>query len=123
MPDARRERSTGTADLEEAELLEVLGEQYSATILAATDRPRSARELSDMLDVPIATCYRRIEDLVDVGLLVEDGQRLSDQGRRTSVYRRSVDEVTVLFEEGEPTVSVDPASTGRVRRERDAVGR
>ncbi|MEF8830887.1 MAG: helix-turn-helix domain-containing protein [Halobacteriales archaeon] len=123
MLDETGERDPDTSDVEEAELLEVLGEQYSAAILAATDSPLSARELSDMLDVPIATCYRRIEDLVDVGLLVEDGQRLSDHGRRTSVYRRSVDEVTVLFEKGEPTVSVAPASDGRVRRKRDAVGR
>jgi hypothetical protein len=91
----------------DGDLLEVLGEQYSAAILSATDEPRSARELSDLLDVPIATCYRRIEDLVAVDLLAERGRELSDRGRRTSVYRRTVEELSVSFDEGAVDVSVE----------------
>lgn len=83
----------------------VLGDDYVTDILAATDDPKSARELSDQVDIPIATCYRRVEDLVDAGLLTEVGRELSDRGRRTSVYRRTVDDVTVSFENGEVTVS------------------
>lgn len=84
----------------------VLGDDYSTEILAATDDPKSARELSNQLDVPIATCYRRVEDLVAAGLLTEVERELSDRGRRTSVYRRTVDDLTVSFENGEVTVSV-----------------
>lgn len=83
----------------------MLGDEYSTEILAATDDPKSARELSNQLEVPIATCYRRIEDLVEAGLLTEVGRELSDRGRRTSVYRRTVDDLTVSFENGEVTLS------------------
>ena len=82
-------------DCEADEVLRALGAQYSAAILAAAGSPVSAQELSDRMDVPIATCYRRIEDLVDAGLLRREGRELSDQGRRTNVYRRTVDEVRV----------------------------
>lgn len=91
-----------------------LGETYSLEILRATHEPRSARELSDSLDVPIATCYRRIEALVEAGLLVEEGRELSDRGRRSSVYRRAVDEVTFTFDEDDVDVSTDDRSGRRV---------
>ncbi len=91
--------------MDEEDLLAVLGEKYSLAVLRATDTPRSARELSDHLDVPIATCYRRIEALVEVGLLEEEGRELSDRGRRSSVYRRTVDEVVVSFDGEEVDLS------------------
>ena len=91
------------------ELLAVLGEKYSLDVLRAAAEPRSARELSDHLDVPIATCYRRIEALVEVGLLEEEGRELSDRGRRSSVYRRTVDEIAVTFDDEE----VDLSTSGR----------
>lgn len=86
--------------------LAALGERYSADILAATERPASAKELSDALDIPIATCYRRIERLVEVGLLVEEGREFSNRGRRTSVYQRTLDGVRVDFSGEEPTIAV-----------------
>lgn len=91
-------------DLEE-DLPAVLGDDYTTEILVATDDPKSARELSDQLDIPIATCYRRVEDLEAAGLLREVGRELSDRGRRTSVYRRTVDDLTVSFDNGELEVT------------------
>lgn len=84
----------GTSD---AELVRTLGSKYSAEILGATHEPRSAQTLSDRLDVPIATCYRRIEELTDAGLLSLEDSVLSEERRRVDVYRREVDEVTVSF--------------------------
>ncbi|ELY34960.1 hypothetical protein C497_14512 [Halalkalicoccus jeotgali B3] len=45
------------------DVLLALGNEYNAEILGATDEPRSAQALSDELDIPIATCYRRLEQL------------------------------------------------------------
>lgn len=83
-----------------------LGREYSVDILEAADTPMSARELSDELDVPIATCYRRIETLVEAGLLEEVGRELSDRGRRTSVYRRCVEEIRIGFDDADADVEV-----------------
>lgn len=88
-------------------VLGALGGKYAVRILDATDRPKSAQELSEALDVPIATCYRRIEDLEAAGLLTCEGRKTSDRGRQTKVYERTVDGVSLtldgLYLDVEPT--------------------
>lgn len=89
------------------EALRALGNEYNAEILGATDEPRSAQALSDELDIPIATCYRRIEELQEADLLEHHGRVLSDDRRRVSVYRRAVDRVVVNFGRGGCEVTVE----------------
>ncbi|MFC6722613.1 helix-turn-helix domain-containing protein [Halobacteriaceae archaeon SHR40] len=81
------------------DLLQTLGNKYSAEILDATDEPRSAQELSDELEIPIATCYRRIDELTENNLLELHDNILSDDRRRIKVYRRNVDSVRIDFGE------------------------
>ena len=88
------------------EILQTLGNKYSAEILDATDEPASAQELSDELDIPIATCYRRIDELTEHDLLELHDNVLSDDRRRIKVYRRNVEEVRVDFND-ELTVFVE----------------
>ncbi|WP_232688503.1 ArsR/SmtB family transcription factor [Halobacterium zhouii] len=83
--------------MDPVEVLRVLGNKYNAEILQATHSPKSAQELSEELDIPIATSYRRIEELNDHDLLKMEGKELSDEGRRTKVYRRQIDELTIEF--------------------------
>ncbi|MFW5950218.1 MAG: winged helix-turn-helix domain-containing protein [archaeon] len=80
------------------ELLRTLGNKYSAEILDATEEPKSAQDLSDQLDIPIATCYRRIDELTNHDLLELHDNVLSDDRRRIKVYRRNVDAIEVSFE-------------------------
>lgn len=83
--------------MDPASVLRVLGNKYNAEILRATHTPKSAQELSEELDIPIATSYRRIEELRDHDLLALEGQEFSDEGRRTKVYRRKIDEIAIGF--------------------------
>lgn len=87
-------------------VLRVLGNKYNAEILRATHTPKSAQELSDELDMPIATSYRRIEELRDIDLLELEGKELSEEGRRTKVYRRQIDEIDVEFGNGDIEISI-----------------
>ncbi len=82
------------------DLIHVLGNKYNADILSAASEPMSAQELSDELDVPIATCYRRINELTESDLLELHDRPLSDEHRRIKVYRRNVEAVHVTFEDG-----------------------
>ena len=93
-----------------AELLQTLGNKYSAEILDATDEPRSAQELSDELEIPIATCYRRIDELTEHDLLELHDNILSDDRRRIKVYRRNVDAIRVEFEDEQLSVDVEERS-------------
>ncbi len=90
---------------EPSTLLAALGNKYSAEILCAAGTPKSAQALSDDIEIPIATCYRRIEELVDSGLLTCEGRQLSEEGRRTNIYRRTVDQIEIDFSEHSPDVS------------------
>lgn len=92
------------------EVLRVLGNEYNAEILEATDEPHSAQELSDELDVPIATCYRRIDELTEADLLELYDRPLSDEQRRINVYRRNIDEIRVEFGEDGCRVTVQKRS-------------
>jgi predicted ArsR family transcriptional regulator len=92
-------------------VLGALGGKYAARILAATGDPRSAQSLSETLEVPIATCYRRIDDLEAAGLLVCEGEETSDRGRRTKVYRRTIDGASLDLEDG-AALRVDDAGDG-----------
>jgi DNA-binding Lrp family transcriptional regulator len=103
------------------ETLLVLGTQYNSSILGATDEAKSVRELSNELDIPIATCYRRVEELTEAGLLTLEDRVLSDERRRTSVYRRKVDGVHVEFTESGYRVDVDRRT--RIRHRLDDVWR
>src|SRR6056297_1273019 len=89
------------------ELLRVLGNKYNAEILSATGEPKSAQELSDELGIPIATSYRRIDELTEADLLELSGREFSDEGRRTKVYRRNVKTLELSFDGESIDVSVD----------------
>ncbi|WP_158056491.1 ArsR/SmtB family transcription factor [Halorussus halophilus] len=93
--------------MEAVELLRVLGNKYNAEILRATSDPKSAQELSDQLEIPIATSYRRIEELTEADLLELSGREFSDEGRRTKVYRRNVGALTLNFEPETIEVEMD----------------
>lgn len=90
-----------------AEVLRILGNKYNAEILGAASEAKSANELSDELGIPIATSYRRIEELTEVELLVHTGQEFSKDGRRTKMYRRNVDEISIEFEDREVIISFE----------------
>ncbi|SFB75752.1 Helix-turn-helix domain-containing protein [Halobiforma haloterrestris] len=96
---------TESDEVDSATVLSALGNKYSAEILCAAGTPKSAQALSEDVEIPIATCYRRIEELVDAGLLTCEGRRLSEKGRRTNIYRRTLDEIEIDFSDDAPECS------------------
>lgn len=102
------------------EIIEVLGNKYNAEILSAASEPKSAQELSDELNVPIATCYRRINELTDADLLELHDRPLSDEHRRIKVYRRKVEAVNLTFDDG---LNVELEERSAVKNKLDEVWR
>jgi predicted transcriptional regulator len=77
----------------------LLTEEYTAKILMATmGRPKSAFELSEALGIPIAACYRKIRVLEDAGLIYCCERRLTQSGKRMSMYRSMVRNANITFE-------------------------
>jgi len=79
-----------------------LGREYSMAILGATETPTSVTRLSESLDIPIATCYRRVSELTTVGLLEAVSADKGSTSKATR-YRRTTDAVSIRFA---PTPSV-----------------
>jgi len=77
----------------------LLTEEYSAKILLATmGKPKSAFELSDGLGIPIAACYRKINLLEDAGLIFCSERKLTQAGKRISLYKSRVRNAQIVFE-------------------------
>ena len=115
-PSTHPERHDG----DPAAVLESLGNKYNPEILDATDEPKSAQELSDELDVPIATCYRRIDELTELDLLELHDEVLSDDRRRVKVYRRNVESISIEFGDD---IAVDIEERAEVTNRLDEVWR
>ena len=98
----------------EEDLITVLGNKYNTDILTAAGEAKSAQDLSEELEVPIATCYRRINELEEADLLELHDRPLSDEHRRVKVYRRKVDGVDVDFRDG-LTIEIEERSAVKNR--------
>jgi len=92
---------------------QLLTDEYSVKILVATIRvAKSAQEISDAFDIPIAACYRRIRDLEQEGLLVCTERKLSRQGKRVSYYLSMLKSAFVYFESGRLKVKFELKTGG-----------
>lgn len=98
--------------MDPVKLLEALGNKYSADILRATAEPRTAQELSDELEIPIATCYRRLEDLCERGVMEQTGSRFTEDKRHAKLYRRRIERVCFDMDE-EITVTLQERSEAK----------
>lgn len=88
-------------------IFEALADETMAAILArTTERERSAEELADAVDASPSTVYRRIETLVDEGLLIERLQ-LDRDGNHYHVYRAAIERVEARLEDGTIEIHVE----------------
>ncbi len=94
------------------ELLGPLADDYSLRILAATrEEGKTVRELSRELDIPIATCYRRVEELIEASLLRVKEKKLTQDGKRATVVRTNVSFVEVSFGFEDKSLNINIKST------------
>lgn len=83
------------------DMFRLLLDEYSSRIVELTQpRALNAVDLSGMLGIPIAACYRRIRVLKDAGILKEEGRAVSVGGKLVATYRSSVDTAEVLLKDG-----------------------
>lgn len=81
-------------------MLEVIEDPSCRQILeATTDAALSTREVSDVCDLPLSSAYRKLDELMGVGL-VEERTRIHRRGKHASEYTRSVDTVCISIGDG-----------------------
>lgn len=118
MPTMRNRRSNPPADEtvrsegEITELLTVLDDEDCREVLRATgDDPLSAKEIAEACDIPSSTVYRKVDRLVDAGLLHE-GIRIRGSGKHASEYTRCVDTVALSIDDGGTELRVERDTPG-----------
>jgi DNA-binding transcriptional ArsR family regulator len=88
-------------------ILAALADEYSRKILTATIQdPMSALELSKKYEIPITTVYRRIEELVEAGLLAAVKSGRTTDGKWYDLYRSLLRRIDVSFEKGDVRIDV-----------------
>jgi predicted transcriptional regulator len=98
----------GVEKMHVLETSRLLTEEYSAKILLATmGKPKTAFELSEKLGVPIAACYRKIKILEDSGLIFCVERRLTQAGRRISLYKSNVKNAHITFERNKVRANIE----------------
>jgi DNA-binding transcriptional ArsR family regulator len=106
------EEST-VSDAEDVQaLLDALHDPDCRAVLDATGgESLSARELSEVCDLPLSTTYRKLDTLTTIGLL-EERTRLCPDGKHASEYARRVESVDIDVDEDgfELTVSRRPCA-------------
>ncbi len=94
-------------------ILGALADEYSRKILTATiEYPMSALELSKKYEIPITTVYRRIEELVEAGLLAAVKSGRTTDGKWYDLYTGLLRRIDVSFEKGD--VRIDVIANDRV---------
>ena len=75
--------------------LDALGDECARIILVATsDGPKTAKELTARTDSSSATVYRRINNLLEGGLIAEC-IRFEEDGSHTTAYEATIDRLEV----------------------------
>ncbi|RQG97160.1 helix-turn-helix domain-containing protein [Natrarchaeobius chitinivorans] len=86
--------------------LDVLGDTCARTILVATSNgPKTAKELTERTESSSATVYRRINNLLESDLLAEC-IRFEDDGSHTTAYEATVEQLAVRIDSGGIRVSL-----------------
>lgn len=87
--------------------LEILGNKYICKILSLiSNRECSAMELSNELNIPLATVYRKIKFLEENDMIEVSKTIINLSGNEEKYYRCLIDDITVNFHSGKISIDV-----------------
>lgn len=103
----QRDNARGEA-VEYANLPKLIMDDINMRILSATAfEALSARDLAYMFNIPLVSCYRKINELETAGLLKCVEKQLRANGKRVRKYRSQLIKVALTFERGKLRISLD----------------
>ena len=96
LPHREANKETTSVD-DPSTVLAVLADEHAREILSATGyHPQSAEELVATCDLSLSTIYRKVDRLVELGLLAEQFQP-STEGRHRREYQSNVDSLELTY--------------------------
>ncbi|MFQ6061519.1 MAG: hypothetical protein ACE5KV_09575 [Thermoplasmata archaeon] len=73
------------------------GDEVGRILLATASRPMTARQLSEMLNIPIVNCYRKIKLLESLGLLNRFATLYSPRGKAVALYSSQLRDARIYY--------------------------
>lgn len=96
------------------QIMEDLGDTDMMSIISAVmKKPKLVLEILKSCKLPQTSGYRKINKLVDNGLLVMSGYDVGSDGRKIFKYTTSFDSISVLMEGGKAKISIKPKKVGK----------
>jgi hypothetical protein len=77
----------------------VPGDEAGMILLATASKPMAPRQLSEMLDIPIVRCYRKIRLLESLGLIKKAATLFSDNGKGVTLYSSQIAGAKLFYAE------------------------
>src|SRR5437867_957394 len=82
-------------------LVELFSDDLNLRMIAAVSvRPRSARELASLLNIPVSRTYRRIKRLENEGFIAVKDRVPSGFGKRENLYESRLRSFEITYEVG-----------------------
>ena len=88
-------------------ILEAIGDDDKKNILnAVLDKPRIISEILEICKIPQTSGYRKVNNLIQNGLLIINGHVPTDDGRTINKYQPVFDNIQIQVEKNKVTVQV-----------------
>lgn len=88
-------------------ILEAIGDDDKKNILnAVLDKPRIISEILEICKIPQTSGYRKVNNLIQNGLLIMNGHELTDDGRTINKYQPVFDNIQIHVEKNKVVVQV-----------------
>lgn len=79
----------------------LISNRYASRILMGTyKKPISVHQISKVLDIPIAVCYRKVNELERLGFLRCTDRILNRKGKRVKLYQSQIVYAHFFYEKG-----------------------
>jgi predicted transcriptional regulator len=89
-------------------LMRILTDECCRRILSSSEKPISVADLSNRLDIPLSSTYRRVKTLVSMGLLVVVKSVVTEDGKKYNLYQSAVEDISVRFTKGHLQIDITP---------------
>ena len=90
-------------------VIESLADAESRAILFSTiRRGKTAAELSNQLQIPLSSVYKKLIDLEELTLIKIEKWLISDKGRKFKVYKSRISKADIVIKKPDPSLNLIP---------------
>jgi DNA-binding Lrp family transcriptional regulator len=90
-------------------MIQALSDGYSRRILlSAIPKAKSVEDLSKENDIPLSTCYRRVNEMTQQGIMIVEKITITPDGKKYEMVRSAFKSVKISFDQGELAIDAIP---------------